>query len=60
MNIKNISIKWKTICDESLNFDSVTSWKDDILVSSKDKHKIYGYNKETGELKYMFGDEGFD
>ena len=60
MIIKEMNIKWKTTCNDKLNLDSVTSWKNNILVSSKDKHKIFGYDKVTGKLKFEIGDKGYD
>jgi len=60
LNIKKINILWKTPCDYKLNLDSITHWKNDILVSSKSTHFILGFNKDTGKLKYKIGGKGND
>jgi len=60
MNIKKADIIWKTVCDNNLNIDSITSWQKYILVSSKDQHKILCYNKNNGKLEFSIGEKGYD
>ena len=60
LDIRNIKIEWKTVCDQKLNLDSITSWNNDILVTSKDSHNILAFDNETGKLKYKFGGKGYD
>lgn len=60
LNIKKIDIVWKTVCDKKLNLDSITHWKNDILVTSKSTHTVLCYDKDTGKLKYNIGEKGYN
>ena len=60
LNFKPIDINWKTVCDEKLNLDSITSWENLILVSSKKNHSILCFDKENGMLLDTIGSKGFD
>lgn len=60
LNFKLIDIEWKTVCDKDLNLDSITSWNNLILVSSKNNHSILCFNKNTGKLVQTIGSKGFD
>lgn len=60
LNFKLIDIEWKTVCNKDLNLDSITSWNNLILVSSKNNHSILCFNKNTGKLVQTIGSKGFD
>ena len=60
LNFKLTDISWKTVCDSNLNLDSITSWKNLILASSKNNHSILCFDKDTGKLMDTIGSKGFD
>ena len=60
LNFSSIEIEWKTVCDKTLNLDSVSNWENLILVSAKDKHSVLCFDKDSGKLLHTIGSKGFD
>ena len=60
LNFSSIEIEWKTVCDKKLNLDSIASWNNLILVSSKNDHSILCFSKDDGNLSHTIGSKGFD
>lgn len=60
LNFNSIDIDWKTVCDKKLKLDSISSWQNLILVSSKEQHSVLCFDKDSGKLLHTIGSKGFD